>query len=316
MARARKKTMALPGETLGFARDLKAARMWPPKKIRRNPTDVPATTPFIVIPADPNDRGLARPLPGTEALHSAAVEVIDPLTGNVVMYPVAGTQYRLRAKILNLGAAPCYAGVVEFAIVDPVLIDTASNGPTPVPVFAIEGFVAAPGATVIITCRRPWIPADVDEASHSVVVHAYDPLLDPTTQRFNAYADRHVGRRDSIPDVAGPWEGSQWLDSGVGNRVGHGFEYRVVVTQTGAKVSVSIFRGWHSAHMTGTGTIANGQVRLAIKAIPPASFTDDVTLSLPAPDTLHAMIQTREAPVNPVDPPSTINWFADLHRTP
>ena len=301
---------------LGFARDLKAAHMWPPSRIKRPRTDAPVATPYIVIPMNPHDLG-DRSLPSTNALHSAGVEVLDP-AGNAVIYPVAGTAYVLRASIRNLGAAACYAGVVEFAVADPVVIDTAANGSGSVPVFAIEGFVAEPGATVTITSRRSWKPATAAEASGSIVVHAYDALLDPPTRRFDAGADRHVGRRDSAEDFAGTWDG--WLlSSGHGGGPG-GYGYHVVVTQTGAVVSASIHRGYRNALMTGRGSIANGQLQLAIKGlidgVPPAPYTDDITLSLSAPNTLHAAITSRE--IGKILPEINVewSWVADLQRAP
>jgi len=103
---------------------------------------------------------------------------------------------------------------------------------------ALDGFVVMPDASVTISCRRKWKPADDAEASSSLVVHAYDALLDPPTRRFDARSDRHVGRRDSIPDFSGTWNGLQYVAPGP---LGRGYLYRVVIEQTGAAVNVTIF---------------------------------------------------------------------------
>jgi hypothetical protein len=197
MARPRRTLNVKPGEQLGFARELAAARAWPPTRIKRMRPDVPAATPYLVVPADANDLG-GRPLAGSEAVHSASVEIVDA-GGAVTTSPVPGASYTLRATVRNLGAAPSYAGIVEFAVADPGQVEAAVGGvAVSIPTLAVQGFVVQSGATISITCQRPWAPATPAEAAATVVVHGYDLLLDPVERRFDARADRHVGRRYSV----------------------------------------------------------------------------------------------------------------------
>jgi hypothetical protein len=298
MARPRQALNVAVGEKLGFARELERNKVWPPSRIRRSHRDAPPATPYLVIPADPNDAG-ARPLPGAEALHSAGIEFVTT-TGSTVPIPKAGQEYRLRATIRNLGAAPSYAGVAEFALAYPSAIEAAAAGAGTVPPHGIEGFIVQSGQTITVTCRRPWKPLKPDEAENSVVVQAYDALLDPIARRFDARSDRHVGRKDSLPDFAGTWEGRQFFAAPL---TGNGLLYRVVIAQTDLNVDVSIFAevsgipgtpigvapsigvvGPHiggppliggppthatptlpaAPQLTGTGTIVNRQVQLSI----------------------------------------------------
>jgi hypothetical protein len=78
----------------------------------------------------------------------------------------------------------------------------------------------------------------VVDASASILVQAYDALLDPIGRRYDARDDRHVARHDNIPDFAGTWEGPQYFAGAVG---GAGYLYRVVATQSGTTVNVSIY---------------------------------------------------------------------------
>jgi hypothetical protein len=250
MARPRQGLNVPVGEKLGFARELEANKAWPPSKIHRSHKDAPPATPYLVIPADPNDAG-GRPLPGAEALHSAGIEFVTT-TGSTVPIPKAGQEYRLRATIRNLGAAPSYAGVAEFALAYPSAIGAAAVGAGSVPPHGIEGFIIQAGQVITVTCRRPWKPLKPDEAEKSVVVQAYDVLLDPIARRFDARSDRHVGRKDSLPDFAGTWEGRQFFASAP---TGDGALYRVVIAQTDLNVDVSIFAEVSSI---GSGAIGGG----------------------------------------------------------
>ena len=213
------------GGKLKFAQDLEKANSWPPKRIRRRHGDGPTATPYLVVAADPNDLG-NRPISGAEAVRNASVEVIDA-GGNIVTQPTVGATYSLRVRVRNLGATSSYAGVAEFFIADPATVDAAARGTGTIPIFSVDGFTALPDATIIVKCSRNWTPTDATATAASVVVNVYDLLLDPVTHRFDARTDRHVGRRNSIPDFSGTWEGRELIvpASGAGDLK------RVVVAQ-------------------------------------------------------------------------------------
>ena len=168
------------------------------------------------------------------------------------------------------------------------------------------------------------------------MVHAYDLLLDPVVRRFDARADRHVGREDTVPDFSGTWDGLQYFAPAPAT--GAGLLYRVVVNQTGAQASVSVYaqvsdfngrgpallslaggaaittagpvrgpggavrhRLPSSPQLVGTTTVVNRQLQLSITELldlagpgsPPVPFTvNDLTLTLPTPDTLHVTQHT------------------------
>jgi hypothetical protein len=331
MARTRtRRTLNVPaGARLPFADELARANAWPPTKIRPRHRDGPPATPYLVVPADVNDAG-ARPLPGNEALHSAGIEFVTA-AGSTVQIPKAGEEYSLRATIRNLGAAPSYAGVAEFALAYPSAIEAAAAGAGALPPHGIEGFVVQSDSFVPVTCRRTWKPLTSADAELSVVVQAYDLLLDPILRRFDARSDRHVGRRDSLPDFAGRWDGREFFAPVAG---GAGLLYRVVVAQTDLTVDVSIFSQVSdigggrrtpmlpaTPQLRGTGTIINREVQLSITEMlelngpgtPPVPFTENlVALSLPDPDTLH--VTTHRTFVAPGDPRGPQDLFADLTR--
>ena len=325
-----------PGEQLHFTRELRRAKQWPPTRIRRKRTDVPPAMPYVVVPADAGDDG-TRPIDPGRAVRSAAIEVVDA-AGALVDQPAAGTTYTLRVTLRNLGPVAAYAGVAEFFVAGESL--------------GIEGFVAAAGATVAVTCRRAWTPATAAAATASLVVCAYDALLDRPEQRFAPAADRHVGQRDLAPDFAGAWNGSAHFAANPG---GGGTLYRVVIVQSGLAVDVAIFQqvggppggplvgipvarggdiplsprpgggprpglgggGLPAApQLSGSSTIVGNQVHLSLVGLnftPPVPFTnDEVTLTLTGPNTLH--VEHHETFVDPADPRGPIDLVADLTR--
>lgn len=337
------------GSPLGFVAGLKAKDSWPPAKVRRDYKDVTPATPYLVIRADPNDAG-ARPLPGSEALHSSAIEFVTA-AGGTVPIPKAGQEYHLRVTIHNFGAAPSYAGAAEFVVADPAVLDAAAAGGPPPPPWGIEGFIVTPDSDAVVTCRRPWKPLHPPDASASVLVQAYDALLDSVVRRWDARGDRHVARHDNIPDFSGTWEGPQYFAGAVAMS---GFLYRVVVTQAASAVNVSIYEevsgispavnggmvGGRAVvglghgiaigrrptlpatpQLTGAGVITNRTVQLTITELldlngpgtTPVPFTDNViTMTLPNPDTLH--VTTHRTYVAPGDTRGPQDLVADLTR--
>lgn len=113
--------------------------------------------------------------------------------------------------------------------------------------------------------------------------------------RFDGRADRHVGRRDTIPDFSGTWNGR--LPGG-----GSSFLQRLTITQAGLNVAVADYsetvlgEGLAVApRLKGNGSIVNGQVDLNMIPSGPGLIirgllnTRRITLTLPNPDTLHVV---------------------------
>jgi hypothetical protein len=347
---------AKPGEPLASTRALRKRKQWPPTRIQRMHGDVPPAMPYLVVAADANDDG-SRPIDPERAVHSAAIEVLDA-AGAAVAFPAPGTAYTLRATVTNRGPVASYAGVAEFFVNNETL--------------GVEGFLAPAGGAVTVTCRRSWTPADVAAAAGSVVVCAYDALLDRPEKRFAPTEDRHVGRRDLLADFAGVWNGLSFFANAPG---GAGNLYRVEVKQAGVDVDVSIYEqvsevaahggpvlggaqvpgggpvlqggprgpqqrgprgpvpggplpggpvpGGILTHvlpaqpqLKGNATIVGNQVQLHMTGFnftPPVPFTtDDVTLTLTDPETLH--VTQHETFVDPNDPRGPIDLVADLKR--
>lgn len=202
-----------PGEPLGYVAALKGRDNWPPKRRDPKPDDRRGTvTPYLVVPTTEGDMGV-RPLPASQALYNSSVEIVDS-GGSIVTNPVPGTEYTLRCRAINLGAAGAYGGMAEFYIGTVADFDAhASAAGSIMPIFALTGFTAAPGATVTITCPKRWTPQDAAEAESSIVVAVYDAFVDPVTQPFNAAEDRHIGRHDPVPDFSGTWNGLEVFNS-------------------------------------------------------------------------------------------------------
>jgi hypothetical protein len=233
-----------PGQPLGYVDKLKGRGLWPPKRVRKrgkNGDDGqhekgPTTTPYLVVPAVPGDPGV-RPISGQQALYNRSVQIIDGF-GNPVLSPVSGSTYRLRCRVTNRGGAGAYGGIIEFYVAPPATLDNAATTPgATLPAKGYAGFVAAPGATVVVDCPHTWTPTAAGEATNTVEVQAYDAFVDQVTHRFDARRDRHVGRRDHIPDFSGVWEGME-----SGNTI-HGTptRIRIVVTQDYLNVSAGFY---------------------------------------------------------------------------
>lgn len=200
-----------PGESLGYVVALKQRDNWPPKWQGYTARDREHTaTPYLVVPATPGDIGI-RPLPTNEALFNNGIEIVDN-GGNVVSEPVPGNTYQLRCWANNLGAKDACGGMAEFYIGEAMKFDALAASPgSTMPIFGFTGFTAQPGV-IRITCPKLWTPADAKEATSSIVVAVYDPFIDRVISPFNAISDRHIGRRDFIPDFSGIWNGIEIFD--------------------------------------------------------------------------------------------------------
>lgn len=205
------KSFVKEGEELRFVERLRRLGRWPLVRDPRKPRDPkrPVLSPYLVLQATAADHG-ARPLPNDQQVHyNDSVQILDP-AGNSVTVPVAGTSYKLACRITNLGNLGAFGGIAEFYVVaPPATVDALASTSKPVLAAAgYEGFTAKPGDTVTVTSRNAWTPhTDLAATTSTIVVHAYDPFNDAIKMRFDARNDRHVGRRDTIPDFGGLWKG-------------------------------------------------------------------------------------------------------------
>jgi hypothetical protein len=305
-----------PGAELGFAAELRKKRKWPPEKVDRPKTDAPTATSYLVVQADGNDLGL-RPLPGPEALHSQSVQILDT-GGAIVSRPVRNTTYTLRCQALNLGATAAFGGLADFYVAAPAQFDSIAGTGATMPAQGQTGFTAYPGQTVVIESPKRWRPTTDAEAESSVLVHVYDPFLDPLVTPFDARGDRHVGRLDPLPDFAGIWNGTSRI---VGDPSGRTFLERVIIAQTGLNVTVEFYSevGAPPAlpatpQIAVGGTIVAQQIPLvATESIGGAPFTNNqIVLTLTAPNNLH--VDWHREFVMPGDPRTDQDLIADLQR--
>lgn len=279
-----------PGEPLAYVAALTTENAWPPSQATRN-YGGPAATSYLVVPSSQNDVG-ARPLPGTDALHNASLQLLDP-GGNIVVTASAGVGYRIRCQAANLGVMAAYGGLADFYVASPSDLDDAARTPRALlPALGRTGFVAAPGETVTIESPNQWTPQTDAEATNSILVHVHDPFLDPLVHPFDARADRHVGRFDHIPDFAGVWQGPKTLDGGDG----HVTQERLVITQHAFDVTVAFYEQYGADLPVNPQITANGQIvasKVSLQTADPypkgqlAGWSSQWEITLPDPDTLH-----------------------------
>jgi hypothetical protein len=238
-----------------------------------------------------NDHG-ARPLPGTDALHNASLQLLDP-GGNIAVNASAGVSYRIRCEAPNLGVIAAYGGLADFYVAAPSdLDDAARTARALLPALGRTGFVAAPGETVTIECPNQWIPQTDAEATNSILVHVHDPFLDPLVHPFDARADRHVGRFDHIPDFAGIWQGPKKLDGGDGAVM----QERLVIIQHAFDVTVAFCEQDGADLPVNPQITTNGQIVASLISLQTADpspkwhqlgWSREWEIALPDPDTLH-----------------------------
>ncbi|HEX8692756.1 MAG TPA: hypothetical protein VF746_10070 [Longimicrobium sp.] len=260
-----------------------------PRRPQRPERRVPRAAPFLVVRATADDEGVRTPpLPAGVSVASASVQALrlDPKTGVPAAEPSetlrAGDSYLLRCLVANLGRAPAFMGMAEFHVRKAAELNQLAKAPTTVPPHGYNGFVVRPGETVAVDCTRPFkAPAVTDELS--LLVHVYDPLIDPIQTRFNAAGDRHVGRRDLRLDFSGTWMGFE--ATLVGKERGVTFK----ITQSGAELTAVIQYDGAKSSFTAKGKVVSGKANLQFTGslgIP--GFTD--------PSTKSEWVLTRAAP--------------------
>jgi hypothetical protein len=211
--------VAQPGERLDFAYRISDGGDLPKYRAAVGDLERPVRTrPYLVVPAFPGDLG-QRPVDDAAAARTAAVWLFTG-DGEAVSRVVPGEAYRMKARVMNIGAAASFAGVAEFYVGPAARFDAlaTSSSSSRMPVLGICGFSAAPGKGVEVECPVPWIPQNAANLTGmSAVVQAYDIVLDPLTHRFDARKDRHVARVDiaglveRVWDFNGTWRGAQRL---------------------------------------------------------------------------------------------------------
>jgi hypothetical protein len=258
------------GQELRFVERLRRMGKWPlqrgPKKPRRA-----ALTPFLVLKAATGDNG-ARPLMNDqEAFYNENVQILDVFGGKVTVLE-KGKSYTLTCQVTNLGNLGAFGGIAEFYIAHPAVVDGLASMPKPIlAARGYEGFTVNPGQTVTVTARRVWTPATDQEAISTIVVHAHDTFTDPVTRRFDARNDRHVGRRDTIPDFRGVWNGTVTAHGGA---VGT-WNLRLEITQAYDNVTVAIYLWQNTTPSTPQATVstlvAGGKIVFTATGVTPVS---------------------------------------------
>ena len=303
------------GAPLGFVERVREAAMSPLSVRRRGDRRVPTLTPFLYVPATSTDVGV-RPIPLAEALESGGVEVLDP-SDNPVTTAASGTSYRIRCSVANAGLQACYAGIAQFYVATPADIERQVVRPAGMlPMLGEASFRLRAAASTLVSCPHAWTPATPDEAAlASVVVHVFDPLIDPLLRRFDSLNDRHVARRDLMPNFAGNWEGYYEL---VGVVVPP-FRVRLELSQQGTQVTVQAYMETQSGlpavpQQTGTAVIEGRSVRLSVlEMLSGAPFTqNEWTLSLTGANLLH--VEQHRAFIQPGDPRGDQDLHGDLPR--
>jgi hypothetical protein len=315
--RPRPRGFVRPGELLGFAAELKQKKAWPPKRTGGDQHHKgPTMTPYLVVRAFAGDAGV-RPINALQAHYSPSVQILDQ-AGTPVMTPSVGQSYRLRAQVLNRGALGAFAGLANFYVAPPATFDSLATVPgSALPAQGLTGFMALPGQTVTVESPRQWIPASEAEAASSILVQAFDSLIDMIQQPFSAETDRHVGRHDPVPDLSGVWDGMESA-----NPIHQApTKIRFVITQSGTTVNVGIFSEVGSPPSfpatpqdAGTAQIINGVVHLSTVEVWGPShqpFTqNDWVIWLTTPTLLHFTHHTHF--LMPGDTRPDCDTFGDL----
>jgi hypothetical protein len=192
------------GERLGFVAPLKERGLYPPrlhnKQDPNNNDNKHVTTPYLVIPVASGDNGARTAIPNSLVFHSKGIW-IENLAGSVITTPIVGGEYRIKCKIVNLGAFPAYGGLANFFINTPATFNAAAGTSAILPALGNTGFSLPQGREITITCPNSWKPTTPADVASSIVVHVYDPFTgDTVTSRFDARNDRHVGRHDFTSD--------------------------------------------------------------------------------------------------------------------
>lgn len=226
----------------GYARELKERDKYPLKpstrwRDRESEQEIPVATPFLVIPNYQGDQGTERPADGAQANYSASIEIVDINTNTAVTMPVLGHSYTLRCRVLNRGAVGCYAGIAEFYVATPAALDALAKGtgPRPAPL-GYSGVIIPPSGQAIVTCQHQWTVTDLNIG---ILVCIYDPIVDKPQYPYDSDTDRHVARRDIVPDFSGTYIGVEKYSFNFGDIKEWGV--KIVIQQVNNLATISVY---------------------------------------------------------------------------
>lgn len=224
----------------GYAKELKKQDKYPLKPrtpwAKREPNrEHPVATAFLVIPNYLGDQGMVRPLDAAHARHSISIEIVDVNTNAAVTTPVVGHIYALRCQVINRGTVGSYAGIAEFYVATPAVLDAlASGGPRPAPL-GYAGVIVPPGGRATATCQHHWTVVDMNSG---ILVRLYDPIVDKPQFPYDSAADRHVARRDIIPDFSGTYLGTEYFAQ---TPATGGYQLKIVIQQVNSVATISVY---------------------------------------------------------------------------
>ena len=247
-------------KSLNYITTLKNAGNWPPKRKKDGNSGKPGSvaTPYLVIQAGPTDTGAA-PRDPAQGWYNGSVRLLSS-AGASESAPASGIN-TVECVVHNLGLAPAWGGMANFFVASPTELDALNHGSATVPkLIGRVPFQVQPGSSATVRC--PWTPDPAHPERTSLLVQAYDLLLDPlaASGAWDSLHDRHVGRLDCTADFVGTWEGSLlFLPGRVQNLPG--LPTRIVVRQNGLQI---------------TGVDVFGQTNGQWDATPYSSFTGGV----------------------------------------
>jgi hypothetical protein len=158
--------------------------------VPNNQNEPVVDSPWLVIRADPNDRGL-RPLP-TNAVFWASPDIIVSPTDSLGRV-TAGSQVTVTARILNLGLLAAAPVSVSFFVVDPSL----GIGPSGASLIGSTMLPSIPAHWMEeVDCPMPWVPAVVNNGHECLVVQCTTPVFDQIEHPFAPTLDRRVAQRN------------------------------------------------------------------------------------------------------------------------
>ncbi len=247
-------------KSLTYINTLKKAGNWPPKRKKDGNSGKPGSvaTPYLVVQAGPSDLGMAPRDPAT-GWYNGSILLLSP-AGAPELAPTAGIN-TVECVVHNFGLAPAWGGMVNFFAASQTEFDAMNHGSSLLPkLIGRIPFQVQPGCSVAVKC--PWNPDPAHPERSSILVQAYDLLLDPLTasKAWDSLGNRQVGRLDCNTDFVGTWEGRLvFLPGRVQNLPGA--PTRVVVRQNGLGI---------------TGVEVFGQANGQWEATPYSAFTSGV----------------------------------------
>ena len=161
--------------------------------------------PYLVVRANPGDRG-QRPLPpGTVFWESPDIFVMpnQPAAGapavpaNLGGMAQAGAPNTIFAHVWNLGRGPAFDVRVEFYWFNPTLGIEEADANLIGFTYITLGQRNSPKSHAVVRCPVDWVPTFVNDGHECLVVRAYSVISDPLTHdAWSASLNRHVAQRN------------------------------------------------------------------------------------------------------------------------